>query len=97
VVDGVDEPTCDELRVDEEARCATALPFCLFVSLRIRWSFFPFILGVLRLLLLCSLCRKEGMTGGTAAVEWLTIYAVIGENERWSAIDSWPLVSKWCR
>jgi hypothetical protein len=36
------------------------------------------------------------MAGGTAALEGRTIYANMCENERRPAINSWPLVSKWC-
>jgi hypothetical protein len=54
VVDGVDEPTGDEFKVDDDIRCATPLPFC---SPWYVLSCFPFALEEVegRLLLLCNL------------------------------------------
>lgn len=62
VVDGVAEPTCEELKVDAETRCDKPLPFCPFA-----WPSandlpcFPLAL-VLRLLFLRKVLRNEGMS-----------------------------------
>lgn len=80
VVDGSDEPTCDEFKVEEDTRCATPFPLCPLVSPGYGPSCFPFALAVEgRLLLLCNLWNIEGMAGmlqrcdaGLYACIWVT-------------------------
>jgi hypothetical protein len=65
VVDGVDEPTCDELRVEFDSRRATPLPLVLWP---LGWSTEYWLLSLPRLLngrllLRWSFSRKEGMAG----------------------------------
>jgi hypothetical protein len=78
VVDGADDSTCDEFKVEEDWPGATPLLLCPFVcSCRCKLSFFPCLVDG-RLARLCNLLRKlgiavmlrvTGMTGSTDAWE----------------------------
>jgi hypothetical protein len=80
VVDGSDEPTCDESKVEEDARWATPFPFCPLASPGNKPSCFPFALDVEgRLLRRCNLWNMEGISGmsqrgvaGLYACIWVT-------------------------
>jgi hypothetical protein len=64
VVDGSDEPTCDEFKVEEDTRWATPFPFCPLASAGYGPSWVPFALDVEgRLPLRCNLWKMEGITG----------------------------------
>jgi len=74
VVEGVDEPTCDEFRVEAEARWARPFLFCLSAPFACLSSVL-----VMRLLFLPKLLRNEGMVSTAALVYW-TDYGNMGEG-----------------
>lgn len=74
VVEGVDEPTWDEFRVEAEARWARPLAFCLSAP----FACLSFVL-VMRLLFLPKPLRNEGIMSTAALVYW-TDYGNMGKG-----------------
>jgi hypothetical protein len=80
VVDGSEEPTCDEFKVEEDTRWAIPFPFWPLAWPGYGGSCFPFALEVEgRLLFRCNLWNMEGITGvsqrsvaGLYACMWVT-------------------------